>query len=178
MPNPAINQATTYANIPCFVPVGVLWYTKDTQTLYIGTGISDNGGSPGVVEVGAGGATVDLTAQSAAITATTLYAVPAAGAGMYRITWVATITTKDASSSALGGTNGFQISFTSPTDSVVKTDSPTTPIISAANTTGTSISGCEVVYAKASTNIQYAFGYTSNTPGQMVYELHIKCEAM
>ena len=123
-------------------------------------------------------ATVDLTAQSAAIAATTLYAVPAAGAGMYRITWVATITTKDAASSALGGTNGFQISFTSPTDSVVKTDSPTTPIISAANTTGTSISGCEVVYAKASTNIQYAFGYTSNTPGQMVFELHIKCEAM
>ena len=41
-------------------------------------------------------ATVDLTAQSAAITATTLYAVPAAGAGMYRITWVAKITTEDA----------------------------------------------------------------------------------
>ena len=56
MPNPAINQATTYANIPCFVPSGVLWYTKDTQTLYIGTGISDNGGSPGVIEVGESGA--------------------------------------------------------------------------------------------------------------------------
>ena len=120
-------------------------------------------------------ATVDLTTQSAAITATTLYSVPAAGAGMYVIAWVAKITTKDAASSALGGTNGFQISFTSPTDSVVKTDSPTTPIISAANTTGTSISGCEVVYAKASTNIQYAFGYTSTTPGQMVYEFHCKC---
>ena len=120
-------------------------------------------------------ATVDLTAQSAAITATTLYAVPAAGAGMYLITWVAKITTKDAAASTLGGTNGFQVSYTSPTDSVVGTDSPTTPVISAANTTGTSISGSEVVYAKASTNIQYAFGYTSTTPGQMVYELHIKC---
>ena len=119
-------------------------------------------------------ATVDLTAQSAAITATTLYAVPAAGAGMYRITWVAMITTAG-TTSALGGTNGFQISFTSPTDSVVKTDSPTTPIISAANTTGTSISGCEVVYAKASTNIQYAFGYSSSGT-TMVYELHCKCE--
>ena len=119
-------------------------------------------------------ATVDLTAQSAAIAATTLYAVPAAGAGMYRITWVAMITTAG-TTSALGGTNGFQISFTSPTDSVVKTDSPTTPIISAANTTGTSISGCEVVYAKASTNIQYAFGYSSSGT-TMVYELHCKCE--
>jgi hypothetical protein len=56
VPNPAINQATTYANIPCFVPVGVLWYAVDTQILYIGTGISGSGGSPGVVEVGAGGA--------------------------------------------------------------------------------------------------------------------------
>ena len=120
-------------------------------------------------------ATVDLTAQSAAITATTLYSVPAAGAGMYRITWVAMITTAG-TTSALGGTNGFQISFTSPTDSVVKTDSPTTPIISAANTTGTSISGCEVVYAKASTNIQYAFGYSSSGTTSMVYELHCKCE--
>ncbi len=92
MPNPAINRATTYANIPCFVPVGVLWYAVDAQILYIGTGISGSGGSPGVVEVGAGGATADLTTQSAAIAATTLYAVPAAGAGMYRITWVATIT--------------------------------------------------------------------------------------
>ena len=121
-------------------------------------------------------AKVDLVTQSAAITATTLYAVPSTGAGMYRVTWVATITTAG-TTSVLGGTNGFQVSFVSPTDSVTKADSPTTPTISAANSTGTSISGCQVVYAKASTNIQYAFGYTS-TGTTMVYELHIKCECL
>jgi hypothetical protein len=60
---------------------------------------------------------------------------------------------------------------------VVKTSIPTTPILSAANTTGTTIGGCSVAYCKASTNLQYAFGYTS-TGTTMVYELHIKVEAM
>jgi len=53
MPNPAINKATTYSAIPCFVPANVLWYAADTDLIYIGTGVSDNGGSPGVVQVGA-----------------------------------------------------------------------------------------------------------------------------
>ena len=123
-------------------------------------------------------ATVDLTAQSAAIGATTLYAVPATGAGMYRISWSATITTVDGAASVLGGTNGFQVVYTSPTDSVVKTTVPGNSVTSAANTTGTAVGGCEVVYAKASTNIQYKYDYTSTTPGQMIYELHIKCEAL
>lgn len=123
-------------------------------------------------------ATVDLTAQTAAITATTLYAVPAGGQGMYRISWSATITTVDGATSVLGGTNGFQIVYTSPTDSVAKTTVAGNSVTSAANTTGTAVGGCEVVYAKASTNIQYKYDYTSGTPGTMAYELHIKCEAL
>lgn len=123
-------------------------------------------------------ATVDLTAQSAAITATTLYAVPAAGLGMYRISWNADITTAGSTSSVLGGTAGFQIVYTSPTDSVVKTTVSGNSVTSAANTTGTAIGGCLVVYAKASTNIQYQFDYTSVGGTAMVYQLHIKCEAM
>jgi len=66
-------------------------------------------------------ATVDLTAQAAAITATTLYAVPAAGAGMYRVSWVAKVTTPATASSTLGGTNGFQLLYTDQNDSVVVT---------------------------------------------------------
>jgi hypothetical protein len=126
-------------------------------------------------------AVVDLTAQTAAIGATTLYAVPAAGAGMYRISWSATITTAattGAATSVLGGTNGFQIAYTSPTDSVVKTTVPGNSVTSAANTTGTATGGSIIVYAKASTNIQYSFDYASNTANQMAYELHIKCEAL
>lgn len=36
------------------MPVGVLWYTNDTLELYAGTGVSDNGGTPGVSAVGGG----------------------------------------------------------------------------------------------------------------------------
>ena len=120
-------------------------------------------------------ATVDLTGQSAAITATTLYAVPATG--MYRVSWVATITTADATACVLGGTTGFQLKYTDGDDSVVKTSNPTTVTSSAINATGTSISGTFNAYCKASTNLQYLFGYTA-TGGQMRYNLHIKAEAL
>lgn len=118
----------------------------------------------------------DLTAQNAAITATTLISAPQTG--MYRVSWSATITTADGVSSSLGGTNGFQVVYTSPTDSVAKTTAPQTPWATGLNTTGTADGGVMVVYAKTGTNIQYAYDYTSATPGQMKYELHIKLEAL
>ncbi len=118
----------------------------------------------------------DLTAQSAAITATTLYATTATG--MYRVSWSATITTVDGVSSVLGGAGGFQVIYTSPTDSVVKTTVAGNSVTSSANTTGTAVGGCEVVYANTGTNIKFTYGYTSATPGQMVYELHIKVESL
>jgi hypothetical protein len=120
----------------------------------------------------------NLTAQSAAISATTLFAVPANQGGLYRITWEASITTADGTSSSLGGSTGFQVKFTNLNDSVVKTSNPTTATVSAANTTGTSIGGVVTAYCKASTNLQYLFGYTSNTPGQMIYDLNIYAEYM
>lgn len=114
------------------------------------------------------------TGLSAAVAATTLYAVPTTG--YYRVCWASAITTAGTTSS-LGGTSGLQIRYTSPTDSVVKTDSFTSPSISAGNTTGTSVSGCDVAYAKTGTNLQYLFGYSS-TGTTMVYELHVVAEAM
>lgn len=119
-------------------------------------------------------AVLDLTAQSAAKTATTLYATTATG--MYRVSWSATITTAG-TTSVLGGTAGFQVLYTSPTDSVVKTTVSGNSVTSAANTTGTAVGGCEVVYAKTGTNIQFTYDYTS-TGTTMVYELHIKVEAL
>lgn len=127
-------------------------------------------------------ATVDLTSQSAAISATTLYAVPSSGVGMYRISYVATVTTAATNSSTLGGTNGFQIVYTDGNDSVVKTTPGT--IVAGVNTNSTNststgtISGCYVVYAKASTNIQYQMDYTSVGATPMQYNLHIKLEAL
>jgi len=126
-------------------------------------------------------ATVDLINQSGAITATTLYAVPSASGGVYRISWSADITTAASSSSILGGTNGFQILATSPTDSLVKTSPRTITSgvnTDATNTTATGISGVIVAYAAASTNIQYQFDYTSVGATAMVYELHIKLERL
>jgi hypothetical protein len=124
-------------------------------------------------------AVVDLTGQSAAIVATTLYNVPAGGAGMYRISWSATITTASDTSSVLGGTGGFQIGFTSPTDNVSKTTVIGNSVTSSANTTATAIGGTVVVYSKAGGTIAYKMGYTSvQTTTAMVYELHIKCEAL
>ena len=117
---------------------------------------------------------LNLTAQSAAISATTILAVPGTGAGMYRISYVASVTTAGTTSS-LGGAAGFQVTYTDKNDSVVKTSNPTTPTISAGNTTATTISGVVNAYCKASTNLQYAFGYTS-TGTAMVYDLNIYVE--
>jgi hypothetical protein len=127
-------------------------------------------------------ATVDLTAQAAAITATTLYAVPASGAGMYRISWVATVTQAASVSSVLGGTNGFQIVYTDSDTSVVKT-MPGTIVAgfdsNATNSTATgTISGTFVVFAKASTNIQYQIDYSSTGVTPMQFNLHVKLEAL
>lgn len=119
--------------------------------------------------------TIDLTAQTAAITATNLTA-SAPRTGMYRISMSATITTAG-TSSILGGTNGFQISFTSPTDSVAKTTVAGNSITSAANTTGTAIADTLTVYAKTGTAISYTFDYTS-TGTAMTYELHLRLEAL
>jgi len=196
MPNPAINRATTFSAIPCFVPRDVLWYASDTDVLYVGTGVSDNGGSPGVVPISGsvvtstvssydGVATVKAgipslvaapatVSQTAAISATTIYAVPASRAGLYRVSYAAWVTAADAASSALGGTNGFQT--TSTVNGVSVTDSPTTPNISALNTVHTKISGVQICRCDASTNLQYVFGYTSGTPGTMAYSLNVYVE--
>jgi len=120
-------------------------------------------------------ATVDLTAQTAAISGHALY-TPAAS-GMFRVTWAAAITTADTTASVLGGTNGFQVTFTSPTDSVSKTTVAGNSITSSANTTGTALGGGIVVYAKTGVAMTFSYGYTATT-GNMAYELHVKVEAM
>jgi hypothetical protein len=116
---------------------------------------------------------VDLTAQTAAIAATTLKAVTANEAGFIQVCYVATVTTAASVSSALGGTTGFQVRFTDANDSVVKTYAETNPVISAANTTGSTISGCQVAYAKSGTNLQYLMGYTSSGTA-MAYDLSVR----
>ncbi len=137
--------------------------------------LSNAKANAGVPQIGAGPA--KLTAQSAAISAALAFATGTApGAGLYRISYVATVTTVDAGGSTLGGANGFQLIFTNANgDSVVKTSNPTAVVVSAGNTTGTTISGDLYGYAAASTNINYSFGYASSG-GLMRYDLVIYVE--
>lgn len=117
-------------------------------------------------------ASISLTAQAAAITPTTLLAVGAGGAGVYQISYVATITQAATASSALGGANGLQLVYTNLSDSVSKTSQPGP--ISAINTTSVSVSGCVIANVLASTTIQYQFGYVSSGVTVMQYDLNIK----
>ena len=143
----------------------------------------------GVTTVSAGQpsevATVDLTVQGASIGTTTLYAVPAAGAGQYIVSWNAKITTAATTGAATSTLGALTIVYTDP-DSVVVTltcaamiAAGTIATTSTANTTGTVLIGVPLTLnCKASTNITYAMAYASNTAAEMKYNLHIKCEAM
>ena len=116
-----------------------------------------------------------LTSQTAAQSAVSL--VASALAGMYQIAYVASITTASDISSVLGGALGFAVTFTDPQDSVAKTSNPTTPTVSAANTTGTTVSGVVNAYCKAGTALTYNFGYTdSHTSTAMAYNIAVYAE--
>lgn len=164
--------------------------TGDPFVASVGTALGTNNwlsvNSSGVVTLFTNSrATVDLTAQGSAIGSTLLYAVPASDGGMYEITYVATVTRAATTSSTLGGSTGFQIDYTDLDTSVSKLTpqqgAPTAGanqsygnITNQGNTTATMISGCIVVYAAASTNINYRIGYTSSGATSMQYNLHIK----
>ena len=136
-----------------------------------------------VATVGAGVpslvATIDLTTQGAAIAAgTALYAVPAAGAGLYRVVCYAKITQAATTSSVLGGTNGFQLTWTDPTDSAnpTATFGDASSVSLSGNATTTIYVTSAVVACKASTNLQYGFDYTSVGVTPMQFKISIKVE--
>ncbi|MFI5172143.1 MAG: hypothetical protein ACHQFW_07105 [Chitinophagales bacterium] len=103
--------------------------------------------------------------------------------GMYRVTWVATVTTIATTSSTLGD---FQIKYTDPVTGTSQTKITNTVnniTRNADNSTQTAvISGSNVIFAKGTTALKYVMGYTSNpappTAGHMVYNLHVKVEAL
>ncbi len=129
-------------------------------------------------------ATIDSTGLTANVTASTLYAVPASGAGLYRI------------SAYLVTTTAASVSSTMPNAQVVYTDSDSntsvtldvSPILGAAglgqsglltaNAVGTVFSGTVVIYAKASTTIQYQTVNYSSTAAGLAYALRMKLEAL
>jgi hypothetical protein len=121
----------------------------------------------------------DSAANAAAKTATTLYAVPVGNGGTYRISFVAKVTRAASTSSVLGGTGAFQAIYTDADDSVVVTTGTITNVSGSTltgNTTQIVYSGTVTVNAKASSNIQFTFGYTSVGATTMQYNLHVRCE--
>jgi hypothetical protein len=132
-------------------------------------------GTPEAPLVQTTGTSVDLTGQTAAIGATNIVASAPRNA-IYRICFSSNITTAGSVSSTLGGTNGFQVIYTSPTDLSSNTTVPNAAWSSTANTTATAVGGCVSVYALASTAIQYSFGYTANAAASMAYEIHVRAE--
>jgi len=127
-------------------------------------------------------ATVDLTGQTAAIATTTLYAISAIGAGQYRLSWNAKVTTVAGVSSTLGP---LTITYTDP-DGVVQTitaaaqsNAGVIETSDAGNVVTTVLLGVPMMLnCAASTNIQYAFAYASNAANVMAYNLHLKLEAL
>ena len=131
-------------------------------------------------------ATVDLTAQEAAKSATTIY-TPAAS-GMFRLSVVLQVTRAATTSSVLGGATGVVITYTEPDGSVAQSVAPLLSDQAGAvvvpatgnvgNATTTQSHGSCVIYAKTAVAIQYAIGYTSVGATTMQYAAHFKCEAM
>jgi hypothetical protein len=128
-------------------------------------------------------ASVALTLQSAAKVTTTLYAVPASGAGQYRVSWNAKVTRAATTSSTLGA---LTITYTDPDGVVITTTMPGTGVNPttgigesvSTNTTGSVLFGFPLTLnCKASTNITYAFAYVSSGATTMQYNLNILLEA-
>jgi len=163
------NGGTGTATAPAVGSIPVATSTSAYTPLAIGTNgqvLTSNGTTASWQAVASVPlATVDLTAQSAAISATTLYTPPTAG--IYTITYYAKVTTAATTSSVLGA---FSVISTDTDSNVVNTVGNTSTQNSL--TTGF-ISGTITVYAKASTAIQYTMGYTSSGATAMQYELHM-----
>ena len=148
-----------------------------TVTQYNGISTVSNG-------VPAEYAQVNLTAQTAAVGTTTLYAVPAS-AGQYRLSWNAKITTAATTGAATSTLGALTIVYTDPDGVAITLTSAaaiaagTIATTSTANTTGTVLIGVpQLLNCKASTNVTYAFAYASNTSNEMVYNLHIVLERL
>lgn len=129
-------------------------------------------------------ATIDTTGLTANVNTSTLYAVPASGVGMYRV------------SAYVVETVAGSISSTLPNVQIVYNDRDTagsitidaTPVLGVAgigqtgalttNTVGTAASGVIVISVTASTTIQYlTTNYASNLAG-MTYALRLKLESL
>ncbi len=153
--------------------VGLTLSTKGSGTITMATVGSYNSINTVANGVPAEYAQANLSAQAANVAATTIYAVPAGGAGMYRISCYASVTQAATTSSTLPN---IGVLWTD-NDSGVALSSTTVTPTNTANTLGAFGTGSIIIYAKASTNIQYqTSNYASSGATAMQYGAHIKVE--
>jgi hypothetical protein len=118
-------------------------------------------------------AKIDLATQNANIASTTLYAVPAGGAGLYRVSCYAVMTTADGASSTLPNVG---IGWTDNDSNVALLAGNVTPT-NTANAAGAFGQGSQIIVAKGGTNITYqTSNYASGTAGAMKYSVHVRLE--
>jgi len=143
-------------------PVSIVLTDAVGNTLNVG---------PGVV------AKYDATAQAANIGATTLYAVPANGGGMYRIIANVVLTQAATTSSTLPNCACVYTDNDSGVSENIAFIPTSTANVVGTVVLGTNVSGMLVVNAKANTNIQIGTNsYASSGATPMQYAVHIKLE--
>jgi hypothetical protein len=185
--NPSAGNVSFAVAWPVFQTNSTPNSTQSPLNFISGNNIQASNPSAGQVRFDAFGtiiksASVDLTAQSAAIATTTLLAVGSSGAGQYLLCWNAKVTTAATTSCQLGA---LTITYTDP-DSTVQTitaaaviPAGTIATNSTTNTTANVLIGVPLtINAANSTNIQYAFAYTSVGGTAMQYNLHLRLEAL
>lgn len=142
----------------------------------IGTALTSYGGDT-LVDNGLAAvvAHANLVNQNANIGSTTLYAVPSAETGMYRVSCYAVETTADGASSTLPN---IGVGWTD-SDSNTALLASTVTSTNTANAVGAFAQGQEIVYAKGGSNITYqTSGYASGTAGTMKYAVRLKVEKL
>jgi hypothetical protein len=115
-------------------------------------------------------ATVPLTAQSAALSGQALFTPSASG--LYRVSFVAKVTTPATSSSTLGGTAGFVVSYTDATDSTasVTLQVNAAPAVNSGNALTSAATGSVLINAAASP-VSFSYDYLSSGVTAMEYQI-------
>lgn len=117
---------------------------------------------------------IDLTAQTANITPTTLYAVPASFSGLYRVTVFIIVTQAATTSSTLPAVS---VVFTDNDNNTSQTLAVTA--VNTGNVLTTFEQGDAVINVKDSTTIQYkTTGTTTVGATPLNYAVHIRIEAV
>jgi len=154
---------TSDGSVPTWSSVSSVPTTSGVTSGYVLTNAS---GTPTWQAVSSSAnATVNLTAQSAAKSVTTLFTP--VNDGLYQIAYYAKVTTAATTSSTIGP---FTVTSTDPDGNTVVSVGDST---SQNSTTTGFINGIIPVYAKGGTAVQYSLGYASSGATAMQYELRI-----